>query len=175
MIGGFVAAALACLSAGEVGFSPGVRSGPHAAFLDSQHILAHGNSEETHFAPGLTPGVPDEPELSLFGLVVAPTGDAHCVVQFAAGRNVVENASLVGHQGFCVQIDDNGTSLVDFCLHLVDPLDSAVLSHSHVGILVDGHTLAPRCREGTTSSADVDGFAGKVLTTTATVAFLTVL
>ncbi len=123
----------------------------------------------------MSPRIPDDPVLSVVGLVESPAGYANCVVLLLCGRSVVENTALVGHQWLCVQVYDNGASLVKFCLHLVHSSDPSVLTNGDIGVFVDGDAFSAGSSESVAGSADVDWFAGEVLGSTLAVAFLTVL
>lgn len=119
--------------------SPHAWGGPRDFILDAERVNTADDSEVTHLAPVLTPGVTYHPVL---GAVFsgAPSDDGDDVVDFKVG-GVRVNAANVASKTICVDTGRNRTSSVNF---------------SHDGVFTGNHAVFGNrgVRESTQSAAE---------------------
>ena len=132
--------------------SEGADSRPSALALKAEGVVALSDADVTHLSPVLTPGVADDPVLTL-GVISAPADNRNDVVNFCVG--VLGDATFVVKNGLGRDAAGDGAASVDLLGHVISARDGAVLGHRGVGEGGDADALAAGRAEGRAGTGDV--------------------
>jgi len=117
---------------------------PRTLGLKLERVVSLLDTDVTHLAPVLTPGVPDDPVLLL--ALRAPADNGDDVVDLLTCLR--DNASLVFEDRGCIDTTCDRSASHDLLGHVVCAFDGAVLRDGGVRVVLDRTTEAGWCEGG---------------------------